>query len=87
MSDFVSMKNPDVVLQRVRTVGASVFGCRGDQIARGTTAADIDGWDSLSHTVFIVELEREFGIHFVLSRIVRLGNVGDLVDEITRLLP
>lgn len=74
------------ILGKVRKVAVVVFGCAEEQIRPETTAAEIDGWDSLSHTEFLVELEREFSIRFELSRIVRLANVADLVTEIQRIV-
>lgn len=74
------------LLARVQKVAAATFRCRADEIALATTAADIDGWDSLSHTIFVMELEREFAVRFDLPRVVRAANVGELLDEIARLL-
>ena len=52
--------------------------CLSDQ----TTAADIDGWDSLMHITLMEAIEDDFGIKFTMKDIVKLENVGQLVDVI-----
>jgi acyl carrier protein len=48
----------------------------------GLTAADIDGWDSLSHMIIISEVEDEFGIKFKLKELNKLDRLGSLIDLI-----
>ena len=43
-----------------------------------TTAADVDGWDSLTHIQFIVDVEKAFAVKFRNAEIARLKNIGDL---------
>ena len=43
-----------------------------------TTAADVEGWDSLTHMQVISQVEKTFGIKLKLTEIMRLKNVGDL---------
>jgi acyl carrier protein len=43
-----------------------------------TTAADVEGWDSLTHMQLIAELEKHFGTKFSLREIARFQNVGDI---------
>jgi acyl carrier protein len=47
-----------------------------------TTAADVDGWDSLIMLRFVFEIETHFGIAFKSSEIDRFTCVGDLVKAI-----
>ena len=72
------------ILERIRKTAVATFGCKEEEIRSETTAADINGWDSLSHTLFIMAVEREFSVRLDLSRVVRLENVGDLVQEVAR---
>jgi acyl carrier protein len=44
-----------------------------------TTAADIDGWDSLTHMILMDSIEKHFGIKFKLMEIMKFNNVGDMV--------
>lgn len=83
----MSPADSSAILDRVRKVAAATFHCPEEAIGTHTTAADIDGWDSLSHTLFVMALEREFAVRFDLPRIVRAANVGDLLAEIASILP
>ena len=50
-----------------------------------TTADDVNGWDSLSHTMFILEVERHFDIVFDPYRMAGFRCVGDLLEEVRRI--
>jgi acyl carrier protein len=45
----------------------------------GTTAQDVDGWDSFAHISLILAIEQEFGIRFATADVERMHSVGDLV--------
>jgi acyl carrier protein len=47
-----------------------------------TTASDVDGWDSLSHTLLILAIELRFKIHFNQKDIRSHKKVGDLIQSI-----
>jgi len=51
-----------------------------------TTAADVEGWDSLMHLQLIVALENFFNIKFSSREILAWKNVGEMVDAIARRL-
>ena len=48
-------------------------------------ALDIDGWDSLSHTLLILELERVFGVELDLDIVADCADIGALCDYIVLL--
>lgn len=43
------------------------------------TAADVEGWDSLSHITLVVSIERSFHIKLTLAEIQRLDNLQALI--------
>lgn len=45
----------------------------------GTTADDIEEWDSLSHVRLIVAVERQYGVKFSNAEIDGLTKFGDIV--------
>ena len=51
-------------------------------VDEGTTAEDIDGWDSLEHINLMAAVESEFGIKFSMGQIVTMKNVGEMADII-----
>ncbi|MBF0153975.1 MAG: acyl carrier protein [Magnetococcales bacterium] len=57
-----------------------------ETITPETTAADVEGWDSLSHTLVVMAVEREFGIRFSVNDTV-FENVGEMVNGILARLP
>lgn len=48
------------------------------------TAADVDGWDSLSHIRLVVAIEAAFQVRFTMNELVNLKNVGELVALLRR---
>ena len=54
-------------------------------LTRETTAADIEGWDSLTHVTLILAVEKRFGIKLKSSQVASLKSVGDLADIIDTL--
>ena len=70
------------VYKRLNTVFADVFDDEGITVSDETTAADVEGWDSLVHITLIDAVEEEFDISFDMKTIVKLKNVGEMVDVI-----
>jgi len=74
-------------LEAVREIMIDVFDVDDDlEVSPGTSAEDVEEWDSLSHIRLIVAVERHFGIKFKNSEVEGLKNVGDLVAVIDRKL-
>lgn len=46
------------------------------------TAAQVEGWDSLSHAMIIMGIEDNFGIKFSLREINKLSDMGSLLNLI-----
>ena len=70
------------VYERINAVFADVFDDDELTVNDETTAADVDGWDSLMHITLIDAVEEEFDISFDMKTIVKLKNVGEMVDKI-----
>jgi len=54
-------------------------------VTRTTSAADVDGWDSLTHVSLMLVIEKRFGIRFKSAQVASLKNVGELADLIETL--
>jgi acyl carrier protein len=67
------------VLQKVRTVIIDVLKHDKFEMTDELAAADVDGWDSLTHMVILTEIEKSFQIKFKLREINKLNNMGDLI--------
>jgi acyl carrier protein len=51
-----------------------------------TTAADVEGWDSLNHIDLIVAVERRFRVKFTTREVTSLRNVGELASLVQQKL-
>ena len=49
-----------------------------------TTAADVDGWDSLTHIRLVLAVSKAFAVKFSASEIGNLKNVGEFVTLIEK---
>lgn len=70
------------IFERLNNIFREVFDDDSITVTNATTAADIDGWDSLMHITLISAVEDEFGISFNMKDVVKMKNVGDMVDII-----
>lgn len=50
-----------------------------EQLTDATVAADVPGWDSLSHAEILLEIEEKLNVNFDLNDLVTISNFGDLV--------
>jgi acyl carrier protein len=46
------------------------------------TAFDVKGWDSMAHINIIIGLEKEFAIKLKAGEVVKLKNVGQILELI-----
>lgn len=74
----------DEVYARLKDVFRDVFD-REVELNDNTTAADVNGWDSLTHITLIGTIEDEFDIKFAMKDVISLKNVGDIVTKIIEL--
>ena len=72
--------------ERVRSIIAETFDVSESNITNETVRFDIDGWDSLSHTILMVRLQRHFGINIPEEVAGNVQNVGELTEAIRRLV-
>ena len=70
------------IFERLNDVFREVFDDGSITVTETTTAADIDGWDSLMHITLISAVEDEFDVAFQMKEVVKMKNVGDMVDVI-----
>ena len=66
-------------LDRIATIIKDVTQNENATISATSTAADIEGWDSLSHIYIIAEVEDAFGIRMTAQEGSAIKNVGDLI--------
>jgi acyl carrier protein len=69
----------DATWQSLGDVFEEVLG-RRVELRPETTAADVEGWDSVVHVMLVLASERKFGVRFESSEIANAGNVGEFVS-------
>lgn len=72
------------IYTRLQEVFRDVFDDESITVNDSTTATDVDGWDSLEHINLVVAVEKEFGMKFNMKDVVKLKNVGEMVDLIDK---
>ena len=69
-------------LEKVEAVCRNTFQDDAITLSHETIASDVEGWDSLMHVTFMINLEAAFGIRFTSAEVAAFKNVGDLVQLI-----
>jgi acyl carrier protein len=70
------------ILQKVSAILRDIFDDDSLTISEDTTAADVEGWDSLNQINILLACEQEFNVKFVIDEVTGLSTVGDLVTLI-----
>jgi acyl carrier protein len=71
------------MLERIRPILADVLQCPSAAISPGTSANDLEKWDSLNHLSLILALEQEFQVNFTPQEIERMLSV-EAISEVVR---
>jgi acyl carrier protein len=69
----------DTIWKSLGDVIEEVLG-RRVELRPETTAADVEGWDSVVHIMLVLSSERKFGVRFESSEIANAANVGEFVS-------
>lgn len=72
----------DEVMSKVTEIARDIFDDEELELNDDTIAADVDGWDSLTHLSLMNEIENEFEIKFEMKEVHGLNNIGELIDVI-----
>lgn len=80
----MSQHTREDILQKVNETAADHFDTPSLQLKDETTAADVEGWDSIAHIQLMMRLEEEFDFRFNTTEISSVRNVGELVDRISQ---
>ena len=70
------------IIDKLTGVFRDVFDDEKIVITAGTTADDIEMWDSLNHITMIAAVEDAFGLRFKMSEVSGMQNVGDMAKII-----
>ncbi len=76
--------NKAEVMEKLLPVFCEVFEDDSIILTEETTAADIDGWDSVEHFNLIAAVEDTFGMRFQMKEVSGMKNVGEMAQIIAQ---
>ncbi|NLL27603.1 MAG: acyl carrier protein [Bacteroidales bacterium] len=76
------MKNEEIS-NKVQEIFRDVFQAPTLEINPEMTASDVEKWDSLTHLTMIAKVEEVFGFKFKLKEMIKMKNVGDMLNIIS----
>jgi acyl carrier protein len=74
--------NDEEITAKLKPVFERVLEAPDLTLTRQMTANDVEQWDSLRHIQLSDEVERTFSVKFRLREVLKMKNVGDLIDLI-----
>ena len=74
----------EAVFEKLNTIFRSNFDDDGINLTDGTSAEDIEDWDSLEQINLVVAIQDAFGIKFNIDEVNALQNVGEMADAILK---
>ena len=81
----VAGRMPPATIDSLTPIFQELFDDDALIVTRETSAADVEGWDSLTHVTLMLTIEKAFAIRFKSSQVASLKNVGELADLIDSL--
>jgi acyl carrier protein len=70
------------IIEKTRQVMMDVMDLDELHVDEGTTASDVEDWDSLTHIRLVVAIEQAFRVKFTTGEVESFKNVGDMVTVI-----
>jgi acyl carrier protein len=72
--------NNEEILSQVQEIFHDQLDDESIVLTHETTANDVDGWDSLTHIMLVVAIEKHFKIKFTSNEILSWKNVGEMIN-------
>ncbi|HSH67567.1 MAG TPA: acyl carrier protein [Bacteroidia bacterium] len=68
------------IIEKIKTILVTILKHENFEMKDELSAADVAGWDSLTHMVIITEIEKSFQVKFKLKELNKLNNLGNLIN-------
>ncbi len=72
------------IYEKVNEIFRDIFDDEELTVSDETTAADVEGWDSLVHVNLVIAIEKCFGVKFKMEEYTSLKNVGAMIHLIEK---
>ena len=76
-------ENTSILARLCRSI-EEFFQAPAGTIDGDTVADDVNGWDSLTHTVLMIQLEKMFRVQFTIDEMLDFGCVADISKSISQ---
>ncbi len=73
------------ITERLNKVFKEVFS-EDVEIFDSMKAGDVEDWDSVTHVILVVAVEKEFGLRLNAAEVALLENVGQMIDVLAEKL-
>ena len=74
----------DLILKKIEKNVRALFMDETIVVTMEMVSSDVEGWDSFEHVNLLINLEEEFNIKFNINDVIKINNVGELVELIKR---
>lgn len=68
------------ILKQINSIFIETLDNEGIVLNESTTANDVEEWDSLTHIILVVAIEKHFNIRFTSIEIQSWKNIGELIS-------
>lgn len=76
---MVNCMDRNEIINELSNIFSGILHHENFVMSESLSAADVDGWDSLSHMNIITEIEHRFNVRFKLMELNKLNNLGNLI--------
>lgn len=77
------MEEKEIYL-KIMEVAARIFKVEIEKLNLECSSKDIEEWDSLTHLIFMLEIQRIFGLSFTTEQISQVISLRDIYEIILR---
>ena len=74
--------NEEIIIEKLNDIFKETLSDDTITLTKGTTADDIEDWDSISHVQLIFSIETEFNITFNKQEVISLIDIDSIVNVV-----
>lgn len=74
----------ELIVEKLTPIAQEMFNDNSLILRDDLSAENISTWTSLSFMLFLTEIENQFGFKFKMMEILRLQNMGAIIDAIQK---
>jgi len=72
------------IVEKLEPIAQKVFSQPGLKISDDMSASTLQSWTSLSFTQMLTRIEEEFGFKFKMMEILKMQNMGAIIETISK---